>query len=82
VGDVPGNETDDAGGQQQGAKATKHPTDDLAQSAARRRRYPVRAELPSATLCLGGVEAGLRRDRQATERLIDGHVVPIEVGQV
>lgn len=82
VGCIPGNEADDAGAQQQAAKAAKNPADDLAQSAFRRRRNPVSTELRDAALCLRGLEAGLRRDRQPAERLVDGHTVPIKFGQV
>lgn len=79
---LPSDETDDAGGQQQAAESAKHPADDFAQQTARRRRDLVRTELHRAALCLRGLEASLWCDTQAAERLIDGHMVPIEFGQV
>ena len=81
-GFIPCNETDDAGAQQKTAKAAKNPADDLAQSAFRRWRNPVSTELPGTALCLRGLKPGLRRHRQPAKRLIDGHMVPIELRQV
>jgi len=54
----------------------------LRRSPAWRGRDPVGAELSRTALCLHSLEAGLRRYGQASKRLIDGHIMPIEFGQV
>jgi len=75
---IPGQETDNAGSQQQAPKPAKNPADDLAQHTFRRRRDLVSTVLRDAALCLCGIEACLWRDRQPAESLIDGHTVPVE----